>query len=151
MKRKQLKAKKLVFISALLVFIILIILGNPLFFGFCQNIGTWGDGVMYCRDSDIFPEFIYQIFGFLSIIFTILSLITYRMRDNVFRAWWNFARWWVVVIVVVTILLNFSSGGGYIGMDMEFTALIHTILYGTLIITSIVKIYRAYWANSIQS
>jgi len=91
-----------------------------------------------------------QVLFILPVLF-LLSLITYRMHDNVFRAWWNFARWWAVVIVVVTILLNFSSGGGYIGMDMEFTALIHTILYGTLIITSIVKIYRAYWANSIQS
>lgn len=75
----------------------------------------------------------------------LLSLITYRMHDHIFRAWWNFARWWVPVIVLVTLLLNnHGSGGGYIGMDTAFDGLIYSILYGVLVITSIVKIVRAY-------
>ncbi len=67
------------------------------------------------------------------------------MKDHVFRAWWNFARWWVPVIIIATLLLNNAgSGGGYIGMDKSFTAFLLIILYGILIITSLVKIIRAY-------
>jgi len=84
---------------------------------------------------------------FMSPVIFLFSLLTYRLRDQVFRAWWNFARWWVPVIIVVTILLNTkgTSGGGYIGMDYIFDALVYTVLYGVLIIVSLVKIYRAYF------
>jgi general stress protein CsbA len=84
---------------------------------------------------------------FFPILFLFLfSLITYKMRDEVFRAWWNFARWWVPVIMVVTLLLNNASGtgGGYIGMGQDFTSLVLGILYATLVIVSLVKIVRAY-------
>ena len=75
----------------------------------------------------------------------LLTLVTYKMRDHVFRAWWNFARWWVPVIVVITLLLNNKgSGGGYLGMNTMFDGLIYSVLYGVLIITSIVKIVHAY-------
>jgi hypothetical protein len=74
----------------------------------------------------------------------VLSLITYKMKDEVFRAWWNFARWWVPVIIAATFLLNNASGGGTLGMDKDFTAFILIILYSVLIVTSLVKIARAY-------
>ncbi len=69
-----------------------------------------------------------------------LSLFTYRMKDEVFRAWWNFARWWVLVIFIATLLLNNLSGGGTIGMDKDFTAFILIIFYSILILGSLVKI-----------
>lgn len=77
-----------------------------------------------------------------------LSLITYKMRDEVFRAWWGFARWWVPVIIVVTFLLNSANSGGGLGIggaiSSAFDILIIGILYAVLIITSLVKIVRAY-------
>jgi hypothetical protein len=76
----------------------------------------------------------------------VFSLLTYKMREEVFRAWWNFARWWVPVIVAVTIFLNNAggSGGGYIGMGQDFTFFILGTLYVILILVSLVKIVRAY-------
>ncbi|MDO8482024.1 MAG: hypothetical protein Q7S75_03000 [bacterium] len=74
----------------------------------------------------------------------LLSLITYKMKDEVFRAWWNFARWWVPLIIIVTILLENAGGGGTLGMDKDFTAFILIILYSVLVIVSLVKIVRAY-------
>ena len=74
----------------------------------------------------------------------LLSLITYRMKDEVFHAWWNFARGWAPVIVVVTLLLENAGGGGTLGMNKDFTAFILIILYSILVITSLVKIMNAY-------
>ena len=94
--------------------------------------------------KELYTPVAYLCFSF-PVIF-LLSLLTYRLRDEVFLAWWGFARWWVPIIVVATILLNTnSSGGGYIGMDSVFDSLIYTVLYGVLIIVSLVKIYRAYF------
>lgn len=89
---------------------------------------------------------IYELVFFLTIPLFLLSLITYRMKDEVFRAWWGFARWWVPVIIAVTILLENAGGGGTLGMNNDFTAFILIILYSILIIVSLVKIVRAYFA-----
>lgn len=75
----------------------------------------------------------------------LLSLITYRMKGEVFLAWWNFARWWVPVIIAVTLLLENASGGGTLGMNKDFAAFVLIILYSILIITSLVKIMRTYF------
>lgn len=80
------------------------------------------------------------------ILIFLLSLLTYKMPDEIFRAWWNFARWWVPVIIVVTLLLNNMSGtgGGYIGMGQNFINFIIGSLYAILIIVPLVNIVRAY-------
>lgn len=77
----------------------------------------------------------------------LLSLITYKMRDQAFRAWWNFARWWVPIIIVATFLLNNASGGGTLGMNQDFTFFILFILYAVLVIVSIVKIWCAHGSS----
>ena len=104
-----------------------------------------------CYDNEICSNFFTQFrpwnFGmylFFTPALLLLSLITYKMRDEVFRAWWRFARWWVPVIIVVTLLLENAGGGGTLGMNKDFTAFILIILYSILIITSLVKIVRAY-------
>jgi hypothetical protein len=84
-----------------------------------------------------------QIIFILPFLF-LFSLITYKMREEVFRAWWGFARWWAPIIVVITLLLNNAGGGGTIGMDGSFYFFILDVLYGVLVIVSIVKIWRAY-------
>ena len=76
----------------------------------------------------------------------LFSLITYKMREEVFLAWWNFARWWVPVIIVVTFLLNNTkgSGGGYLGLGQDFVMAILGILYSILVIFSLFKIIWQY-------
>ena len=66
------------------------------------------------------------------------------MKEEVFQAWWRFARWWVPVIIGVTFLLGNMSGGGTLGMDRDFTVFILGILYTILVVTSLLKIIRAY-------
>jgi hypothetical protein len=78
----------------------------------------------------------------------LLSLITYKMRDEVFRAWWNFARWWVPVIILVTYLQSTQNGGGGMGiggaMSSAFDAIILGFFYVVLVIVSLWRIVRKY-------
>jgi hypothetical protein len=94
----------------------------------------------FCNDS-------YEVVAILVLptpLLLLLSLITYKMRENVFRAWWNFARWFVPIIIIMTIILNNSGGGGTIGMNQDFTFFILGVLYTILAIVSLSKIYFAY-------
>ncbi len=105
--------------------------------------------VTYCDKAiiDFVPEAVLQFLAFIllpSSFLFFLSLITYKMRDEVFRAWWNFARWWVPVIIAVTLLLTNASGGGTLGMNQDFTVFILGILYAILVLTSLVRIVRTY-------
>jgi hypothetical protein len=91
---------------------------------------------------NIYIPIAYLCFSF-PVIF-LLSLITYKMHDNVFRAWWSFARWFVPIIIIMTFILNNSGGGGTIGMNQDFTFFILGILYLILVIVSAVRITSAY-------
>ena len=93
------------------------------------------------RDDDFIGTFLLTFFSLFPVF--IFSLITYKMRKEAFHAWWSFARWWVPIIVVITLLLNNAGGGGNIGMDSSFDFFILDILYGVLVIVSIIRIWRA--------
>jgi hypothetical protein len=86
-------------------------------------------------------------FIFLIPVF-LFSLITYKMRDEVFQAWWKFARWFVPVIMLVTLLINSQSRGGGMGISgaisSSFNLFIIGIFYAIFVITSLVKITLAY-------
>lgn len=102
----------------------------------------------WCRIHDDDPLGL-VFFIFLPLLPTfLLSLITYKMRDEVFRAWWGFARWWVLVIVATMLFLENAGGGGGMGIggavSGAFDVLVLGILYAVLIITSLVKIVWAY-------
>lgn len=82
---------------------------------------------------------------FIFIPLFLLSLITYRMPDDVFRAWWNFARFMVPIIVLATLLVNMMpSGGGFFNMDGLIYLLVLAPLYALLILVSLWKIFCKY-------
>ncbi|KKP79686.1 MAG: hypothetical protein A2271_03070 [Candidatus Moranbacteria bacterium RIFOXYA12_FULL_35_19] len=78
----------------------------------------------------------------------IFSLITYKMREEVFQSWWRFARWFVPVIMLVTFLIYSQHQGGGMGISgaisSGFNDLIVGIFYVIFIITSAIKIALAY-------
>ena len=118
-------------------------IGYVIYFFTLLLIGTVCDRVWCDIQEDGFLVSILYFFAPLLPIF-FFSLITYKMKDEVFRAWWRFARWWVLVIIAATLLLQNASGGGTLGMNKDFTVFILIILYSILIVTSLVKIVRAY-------
>lgn len=94
------------------------------------------------RDDDFFGQ-IFFTFSPLGAIF-LLSLITYKMKEEVFRAWWNFARWFVPIIIVITYLLNNAPTGGSLNAGQDATFLILFILYAIFIVISLTKIFRTH-------
>lgn len=83
---------------------------------------------------------------FIPIFF--FSLITYKMREEVFQSWWRFARWFVPVIMLVTFLVNSQGRSGGMGISgvisSSFNLFIIGIFYAIFIITSAIKIVLAY-------
>ncbi len=137
--------KKLILSTSIAVLVFVFVMNNPIMFGFCQNMSVTSYGE-YCYDPAVsVPEIVSLLGIFLGAFLFILSLITYRMRDEVFRAWWGFARWWVPVIIAVTLFLQNAGGGGGWGLGSGgFDILILSIFYAIFVITSLVKIVRAY-------
>ena len=133
--------KRNIFLGSSIAIALAYIFANPVFFHICVNTYTFGN---YVGCFDKFSESAAVLLLSISIPLLLLSLITYRMKDEVFRAWWGFARWWVPVIIVVTLLLENAGGGGTLGMNKDFTAFILIILYSVLGIVSLVKIVRTY-------
>lgn len=95
----------------------------------------------FCGDS----YEIVAIFALPLFLLFFLSLITYKMRNEVFCAWWGFARWWVPVIIAVTLFVQNAGGGGGWGMNGgAFDAFFIGIFYFIFILVSLVKIVRTY-------
>jgi succinate dehydrogenase/fumarate reductase cytochrome b subunit len=130
--------KKQVFVTAGIMMVVLVIweyVGNV---RWC----TWGE-VLY-RDC------LHSLSGVEVVLIPILpllllSLITYKMREEVFRAWWNFARWMLPVIMIATLLINLMpSNRGFFNMDALVYLLVLAPLYAIFILVSLWKIVRTY-------
>jgi hypothetical protein len=61
--------------------------------------------------SLITRTFILILFPFISIFS--LSLITYKMRDEIFAAWISFAVWWVPISILAILLTPTDDGGSF--------------------------------------
>lgn len=102
----------------------------------------------WCRvHDDDFLGWIFFLFIPLLPVF-LLSLVTYKMRDEVFKAWWDAARWFVPIIIVMTFLLYRNGESGGVGMTGIGSgvgeAFMLFVLYVLFIITSLVKIILSY-------
>lgn len=99
---------------------------------FCNFIGlkecpiSFNDSV----ESLFFPFFFVFFF----------SLLTYFMKDEVFRSWWNFAKWAAPTIAVVSFILNGSGGGGF-GIPDLGGVIVLVPLYILFISISLVRIW----------
>ena len=79
-----------------------------------------GTSVFVCNIDNWCANHSPQTLGFLStivfppfVLVFLFSLITFKMKDDVFRAWRNFAVWAVPLIIAVALLLAYlpSQGG----------------------------------------
>ena len=103
----------------------------------------------YSNETFVCSRNFQQITTLFGIFFitSLFSLITYKMRDEVFEHWIKFAIWAVPVIMVLTYLI---MGGGQNGLGIEsaygnsFDALLFILLYGIFIGISIYRIVSKY-------
>ena len=89
-----------------------------------------------------------EFVGNLLLIFLpafVFSIITYFLREEVFRAWLRFAYWWIPVSLVFIYLAGGWSGGGFgipAVLDQEFVSL---ILSGLFVLISLLLIAYKYF------
>jgi hypothetical protein len=161
---KKMNMKKVVLLGSIVALVLLVLLGvGEAKFGLACSYetgekGSYFGGYISGSNGETYPDIVYfkkaewcePLASTLLPLFPIFifSLITYKMRDQVFRAWWNFVRWWVPVIIVATLLLNSANSGGGMGIggavSGAFDILFLLILYAVLVATSLVKIVREY-------
>lgn len=124
-------------LGAIAVIVIIVLIAQYHQGELCRYVNENGHTTEYCGII---------LFSLFPIILLLpFSAVLYFTRDEIFTAWWNFARWFVPVIVIVTLLLeNAGGGGGYLGMDQDFTAFILIALYSIFVLVSLVKITRMY-------
>lgn len=108
--------KKTVLFASLVGGVVGYVLVNPLKFGFCFSPYTFSGGAG-CLDKNI-PALGEVVILFSASIF-VLSIITYFLHEEMFRAWLRFAYWWIPVSVFFIYLSSTSSGGGF-GMPNVF-------------------------------
>lgn len=86
-----------------------------------------------------------NIFGFTTgfvfpfpIVF-LFSLITYKMRDEVFQAWIKIARWWVLASILLVLIMP-SDNGPFLPLDKGHVAVLMSVLFTTASIVSILEV-----------
>jgi hypothetical protein len=78
------------------------------------------------------------------------SIITLRMKIEVFSKWFNFAVWYVPILALTMIYFPLSVRGGLgagSGITEGFNALVQILIFSIFVIISFVKIVRAYNKN----
>ncbi|MCB9814335.1 hypothetical protein H6784_02870 [Candidatus Nomurabacteria bacterium] len=94
------------------------------------------------------------IFNF-SIFFPFIlffSLLTFKLKDSVFNAWWKFARVAIPVIFLISLYINLKSnpnGGGWFSIEDQVSLIELVILYSVFVIGSTIQIYRGHKGGSL--
>ncbi len=95
-------------------------------------------------DCGIFLESIEMALLPLAASLFFFSLITLRLSDTVFRAWWTFARWWIPVLLLTSFFVDWSISsrlGGFMDASMELFLI--WIAYGIFVVVSLFRIVKA--------
>jgi len=110
-------SKKKLFFTSFVFTLILVLIGIFGTYSVCVNKIT-------CVNI-LHHLFIYGLF-FLPLFF--LSLITYKMRDSVYQAWFRFVRWWIP-LSILPVLISPSYGHGLIPVDKGRVSLALSALF----------------------
>lgn len=126
--------KKTILLGSIIGCIILYALFNTRTLGLCDiNCGDWIDKTQ-------------NNFLFFPILLS-FSLITYKMKPEVFRYWWRFSRIAIPIILAISILINLQfhhTSGGLFNLDNIFDLPILFTMYAIFIVGSLIQIYRGY-------
>ncbi|MHB8710383.1 MAG: hypothetical protein ACYC6X_02425 [Minisyncoccota bacterium] len=105
-------------------------------FSFYLFSGNWCYEGSACNNIEyaVSKSGIYESVFFLSLSLFLFSLITYKMRDEVFRAWLHFAYWWVPLTIFLTLITPNGHGGWGIPslIDPGFVAFVFSTLFALI-------------------
>lgn len=97
-----------------------------------------GIGSTACIDAVFSMSTLLFVFPFVFLF----SLITYKMRDEVSRAWITFTKWWVPAQILLVAFTPESSGGYFVVLlDKQFAAIILSGLFLTISLFLIIYKY----------
>ena len=117
-------------ISVISFLIALVVLCESIPSGNCY--GRWGEAG--------------QTLGVFSITIFLLSLILLFLREEVFRAWFKFARIYIPLTLVFIFLSALSPGGGSWGVGNNFDGEAATWFFsGLFLLISLILIVRKSW------
>ncbi|MDO8520891.1 MAG: hypothetical protein Q7S52_02135 [bacterium] len=135
---KNLLTKKNVLIAGLAGVLLFIMAMFPVDLGIC------GENSYYCRKNLDAAELLLIPF----VVFVFFSLITYKMRNEVFEHWIKFAIWGVPALIILTYLILGGASHGGLGIGSSygssFDALLSILLYGSFCGISIYRIISKY-------
>jgi len=81
-----------------------------------------------------------EIFFLPILPIALFSLITYRMKDDVFTTWIGFAKWWVPLTIFLT-LIALGSDGSFFPVDKGRIAFVMTALFTALSFCIVVSVW----------
>jgi hypothetical protein len=83
-----------------------------------------------CRNIDSCASFLHYVvvYFLFTIPFFLLSLITYKMRDEVYKTWFKFAQIWIILSVFL-IIISPEYGGGLIPLDKGRVSLALSVIF----------------------
>lgn len=128
---KTLVTKNNVLLGSIVGLALSYVFANPILFHICRNTYTWGD-FLGCTDK--LPELVGVILMGLSPAILLISLLIYKMRDEVFESWKRLSYWFIPISTLI-ILSAPTGGGGWgisLGNTQEHLASIFPILYFAL-------------------
>lgn len=136
--------KRIIFISSLLLMVFVLFSVEEL--GFCRTFLMKG-GIGCPVDI---KDWLENILCLLTISLLPVSLITFRMKIEVFSKWFNFAIWYIPLLILTMIYFPLSVKGGLgagSGITEGFNALVQILVFSVFVIISIIKIVRTYNKN----
>ncbi len=128
------KTKKIVLAVAIIGVLIMYALFHTRELGICE---------IYCG-SAINK---YQNISLFFPIILFFSLITYKLKDSVFSAWWKFARFAIPVVFLLSFIISLGlhhSPGGFFNMDDSIDLIRYFVIYTVFVLGSLIQIYRGY-------
>ena len=120
-----------------------LVFANPNYFKICRQPYVWDD-VAGCLDD--YTEGAAQSLFSFSVMTIFISLILLFLREEVFRAWFKFARIYIPLALIFIFLSALSPGGGSWGVSNNFDAEAATWFFsGLFLLISLILIARKSW------
>ncbi len=130
------KSKK-VFISSLLGLFIMILSRHSVDVGICSKAD------FDCRNIFDAIEHVLYLFP----IILVFSAITLFTKEEIFRAWWQFARVAIPIVLISSFIISLElhhNPGGWFNIDNEIDIIMTTGIYLLFILGSVWQMYRGF-------
>ncbi len=129
--------RRCILVSSFIGSFFILIAMNSVDVGICEK------SAYSCRTILDIIEHIFYFFLFI----LFFSLVTFKMKEVVFSAWWKFAQIAIPTIFLISFIISLGlhhSPGGFFNIDNEIDVTAYFLMYSIFVIGSLIQIYRGY-------